>query len=693
MKYNKRILHLCNLQNVIFVLFGASVLLHFVESSHLKSGWGVLLQILLLMMAVVGCAVTLALRDYVNSVMKNATIDVAGIHNKKALEKKIRQLQEQDDTLNIGIMMFDLNNLKKVNDTCGHEAGDVFIRNFASFLTRILTADSFLARYGGDEFMIVQEHTTPEELDAMEERLQKIVAEYNQQAEHEISYAVGYEVSYKNHYYLVTDLIKIADEKMYLDKAEKKRARAGQGENSILDEHTVKSRSSSAGELAGKLSAVLAKQEPESQYAFLLMDVKEFHLINDYWGYETGNEVLRTVLGKLQAFPKVQFAYRFHSDIFACLFDCKDETEAEFLERLGTYKEMISEEILQRYPIQYFSLNTGIYFIPTGNGAVSHAGLPADLPPESQALWCAKRSEHLPEDPETDVDHMISHTNTARKKAQNMPGGICVYSEQLAGEEQQKADVLHSFAQALEKEEFQIYFQPKIEGKAQQITSAEVLVRWLRADGTLWTPDRFLPILEENGYVLSLDYYVYEKAFQWLKHYQSRHPKGLSISLNISPAHFRDVKKFTGDVLALIEKYGIDTHDLIFEITENVYIHNIEAVNAMIQTFHSRGIRISMDDFGSGYSSLNTLKDIAFDEVKIDKRFLEGSLSENGRIVLQEIFHLLKRTKKTIVCEGVETSETAEFLIHAGCDELQGYYYYRPMAAGEFEKVMEGIQG
>ena len=97
----------------------------------------------------------------------------------------------------------------------------------------------------------------------------------------------------------------------------------------------------------------------------------------------------------------------------------------------------------------------------------------------------------------------------------------------------------------------------------------------------------------------------------------------------------------------------------------------------------------SMDDFGSGYSSLNTLKDITFDEVKIDKRFLGDSLTENGRIVLQEIFHLLKRTRKTIVCEGVETREVADFLIQEGCDELQGYYYYRPMKQENFEMLMK----
>ena len=122
---------------------------------------------------------------------------------------------------------------------------------------------------------------------------------------------------------------------------------------------------------------------------------------------------------------------------------------------------------------------------------------------------------------------------------------------------------------------------------------------------------------------------------------------------------------------------------------ESTFIHNIESVNAMIRFFHDKNIRISMDDFGSGYSSLNTLKDILFDEVKIDKRFLSDDLSENGKIVLQEIFHLLKRTKKFIVCEGVETKEMVDFLVGEGCDELQGYYYYKPMNQESFEQLLQ----
>ena len=107
-----------------------------------------------------------------------------------------------------------------------------------------------------------------------------------------------------------------------------------------------------------------------------------------------------------------------------------------------------------------------------------------------------------------------------------------------------------------------------------------------------------------------------------------------------------------------------------------------------IRFFHDRNIRISMDDFGSGYSSLNSLKDILFDEVKIDKHFLSAGLSEKGKIVLEEMFHLLKRTDKWIVCEGVETKEMVDFLIAEGCDELQGFYYYKPMEQEKFEELI-----
>lgn len=153
---------------------------------------------------------------------------------------------------------------------------------------------------------------------------------------------------------------------------------------------------------------------------------------------------------------------------------------------------------------------------------------------------------------EENPDRIISHANTARRIAKEDPLGICVYSGKIEEGELRKADVLHSFRGALEKEEFKIYFQPKVSGTDESIRSAEVLVRWQREDGQIWTPDRFLPVLEETGKIETLDFYVYEMAFQWLEAQKEKGEPQIYLSLNVSPAHFRDVAGFTRQLLELI---------------------------------------------------------------------------------------------------------------------------------------------
>ena len=183
---------------------------------------------------------------------------------------------------------------------------------------------------------------------------------------------------------------------------------------------------------------------------------------------------------------------------------------------------------------------------------------------------------------------------------------------------------------------------------------------------------------------MQLDYYMYEKSFAWM----AAHPGTLPLSLNVSPVHFAHPRQFMKTVTELMARYQVDPDRVILEITEGCYIQNTEVVNQVIQELHQQHIRISMDDFGSGYSSLGSLKDINFDEIKIDRKFVADGLSERGEIVLQEIFHVLKRLKKRIVCEGVETNEVRDFVVQAGCDEIQGYLYYRPMPEEEFDALL-----
>ena len=637
---------LCYLQTALYIVFLISLIAHHKYSRNGK------IFALLVILSLVGCAVSLTLADYLRTMIQNSGFDVAGVHDKKSLEKKLLQLQNADDTLDVGIMMFDLNNLKKINDTYGHEQGDVFIQTFASYLTRILTEDSFLARFGGDEFVIVQNHATWSQLEQMNIQLQTMLDAYNQTADHPISYAVGYDISCKNHYYLIMDLLQIADQKMYQDKRYKKEILAGKTQAHFRS-RLVESISTES--LKEKLFTILTNSNGEKKYAFLMTDVNNFHLINDYWGYETGTDILNFILKKLELFPKTLFVNRYHSDIFVSIIDITGPEYADVKKEITAYNKQTAQEVLGSYPVNYFSLNTGIYYLENGQ------------------IPC---------------DEIISHTNIVRRKAKSSLLGVCEYTEKIALEEQKRADTIHSFQEALSDKEFQIYFQPKINGKEQKITSAEVLVRWKRSNGELWFPDSFLPILEETGEIEALDYYVYEEAFRWLAARKESGLKLIPLSLNVSPVHFRKIQTFTRKVMELIQKYEISSQYLIFEITETTYIHNIEAVNQMIRFFHDQNILISMDDFGSGYSSLNTLKDILFDEVKIDKRFLSDDLTEKGKIVLQEIFHLLKRTHKFIVCEGVETKDMVDFLVEEGCDELQGYYYYKPMEMKKFEKLI-----
>ena len=646
MERNKTIMKLCYLQTTFYIVFLTALITRHRRGISQKT------FAFLIILSLVGCAVSLTLGDYIRNMIRSSGFDVAGVHDKKSLEKKLQQLQNADDTLNVGVMMFDLNNLKKINDTYGHEQGDVFIQTFASYLTRILTEDSFLARFGGDEFVIVQNHATWSQLEQMNIQLQSMLDVYNQTADHPISYAVGYDISCKNHYYLIMDLLQIADQKMYQDKRYKKEQMAKKPQEFCRN---PLAESISTESLKEKLFTILNNSNGEKKYAFLMTDVSNFHLINDYWGYETGTNILNFILKKMELFPQTLFVNRYHSDIFVAVIDITGEEHTAVKNRIIESNKQTTKEVLAAYPVNYLSLNTGIYYL---------------------------------ENMEIPGEEIISHSNIVRIKEKGKLCGVCEYTREIALAEQKRADTIHSFKEALGKKEFQIYFQPKISGREQKIASAEVLVRWKRANGDLWFPDSFLPILEETGEIEALDYYVYETAFQWLTDRREKGLKLLSLSLNVSPVHFRKIHTFTEKVSHLIQKYEIPSQYLIFEITETTYIHNIEAVNHMIRFFHEKNIRISMDDFGSGYSSLNTLKDILFDEVKIDKKFLSDKLTENGKIVLQEIFHLLKRTNKFIVCEGVETKEMVDFLVVEGCDELQGYYYYKPMEMAKFEQLI-----
>ena len=655
MKRNKSILHLCEIilgMLMLILIFNLYLIKLLIDPA---SSYSPMYRLLCLTLALLVSCMVLALiqRELLSRLLTNAYRDVTGIHNKKSLEKRLQELNDRSTTFGIGVMMFDLNNLKQVNDTYGHEKGDEFIQAFAYCLTRILNEHSFLARYGGDEFIIIQDNTSVDELKHMDLQLSALIQEYNVRASLPLSYAVGYEVSYRNHYFMMDDLINAADKNMYQDKFYKKNGHRAldkkKQETSVIP--TV-----SSDYLAEKIRQIRSQASDKLSVALISTDIENFHYINDKYGYQLGNEILNIVYEEMTGSALSLFTARFFSDVFISVADISKETEEALLERIQVMDQKICARIRDTYHISFFRTNSGIYRIPD-----------EDCTPES----------------------MISCANIARRIAKKMITHACLYSPEIDRQEKMQAEILHSFHTALENHEFQIYFQPKICTADQTISSAEVLVRWIRDGKMRWSPDVYIPLFEQNGFVIDLDYEVYDQTFRWLRKFSDRLPKSFRLSLNVSPVHFEQPQTFIEHIQELIDSYGIDPSLLTFEITETTYVNNPLAVNQVIRSLQNRNVQISMDDFGSGYSSLNTLKDLLFDEVKIDRMFLGDNLTENAHIVLQEIFHMLKRMKKSIVCEGVETEEIAAFLKQEGCDEIQGFLYYRPMNSMNFEKLMK----
>lgn len=240
---------------------------------------------------------------------------------------------------------------------------------------------------------------------------------------------------------------------------------------------------------------------------------------------------------------------------------------------------------------------------------------------------------------------------------------------------------------ALDNGEFHLYLQPKVNMVTSKVYGAEALSRWVHPTDGIRRPDMYIPIFEETGFIMQLDMYMFEELCRikarW--HAEEREFAFIPISINMSRLHlFR--KRFVEELYETTQKYGISPAELDIEITENVYLADVTTLNQIVAKLQRYGFFVSIDDFGSGYSALNMLKDIPADIIKIDKEFLQLSTnSDRGKKVIKNIILLCKELKFKVMVEGVETEEQREFLTSFGCEIAQGFYYSRPIPVPEFE--------
>lgn len=241
---------------------------------------------------------------------------------------------------------------------------------------------------------------------------------------------------------------------------------------------------------------------------------------------------------------------------------------------------------------------------------------------------------------------------------------------------------------ALNRHEFTFYLQPKCNLSTGKIVSLESLVRWNHPVRGIVTPDKFIPLLEKNGLITALDIYVWNLVCQWLRSWidNGRRPIPVSVNVSRSDIYAIDISEHFKD---LIERYQLPSNLLIIEITESAYAKDNELITSVVDKLSALGFIVSMDDFGSGYSSLNMLKDMHFDELKIDMAFLK--IKENSQTelkILETIVSMARLLNLTIIAEGIETEKQLELLLNIGCRYGQGYYFYRPIPYEDMAQIL-----
>ena len=301
-------------------------------------------------------------------------------------------------------------------------------------------------------------------------------------------------------------------------------------------------------------------------------------------------------------------------------------------------------------------------------------------------LYCGVAAN---EEGNKDVTPLMTHVMFALTTAKgSYKNNVWFYDSKLHEKEKTENYVESHMHQALRDGEFKFYLQPKMDLQTGRLKGAEALVRWMKSDGSMIYPDEFIPLFERNGFCAKLDLYMVECACRQIREWLDAGTEPIGISVNQSKILFYE-NDYIETLTALIEKYDVPGNLLTLEILEGLAADHVDELNQKISLLQKLGFRISMDDFGSGYSSLNILGNLHIDELKLDRGFLlEVSDGKNARscVIMEQIVQLTRRLKISTVVEGVETVENEKLCLDMGCDLGQGYYYSRPIPREEFNR-------
>lgn len=403
------------------------------------------------------------------------------------------------------------------------------------------------------------------------------------------------------------------------------------------------------------------KQIGDRRITIVYTDIKYFKYINETYGYQVGDALLKDFVAEMvKENNNLLCCARVYSDNFVSAGFLREDLSNEEFRNL-IYRVNLEREA--KFREKY--LNSRLQFC-TGISIID------------------KNSRSL------DDETVVSNANLARKVAKEMDEDCCIlFDNSMMEGIKREVEITSRVPKAITNHELKVYYQPKIETETLRLIGAEALVRWQKPDGTFVYPDQFIPLIERSGQVVDVDYYVYREAFKFVADRMAAGKNVVPISLNVSRVHLNKMH-ILEYIRELFEEYKIPSGMIEFELTESIYLDNTERALELVKGLHKLGTKVSMDDFGSGYSSLNLLSRLPIDIIKLDKVFLrENTLQESDKIIISCVVDMAKRLSITSLCEGVETPEQSDYLKEVGCQIQQGYYFSRPIPQKEFEEFMD----
>jgi diguanylate cyclase (GGDEF)-like protein len=403
--------------------------------------------------------------------------------------------------------------------------------------------------------------------------------------------------------------------------------------------------------------AIVAARRNNTKIAVLFLDLDGFKDINDSLGHAVGDNVLQSVASRLVGCVR-------SSDTVS------RQGGDEFVVLLSEIKQPSDAIITARKILTALT--------------ASHRFDQHDL-----QLMASIGLSTYPEDGQ-DAEILLKNADTAMYQAKKRGhNNYEFFNQDMNARTIERQSIEADLRGAIERQEFVLHYQPKINLQTEKITGAEALIRWLHPNRGLVSPLQFIPIAEESGLILPIGQWVLREACRQARAWQDVGLPAIPVAVNVSSLEFRS-KDFLKNVQAILGDTRLEPRYLELELTESVLMQDAESTASALEALKGMGVRLAVDDFGTGYSSLSYLSRFPIDVLKIDQSFVHKITSDTGdAIITNAVINMGKSLKQRVIAEGVETVDQLTFLLAHGCDEGQGYYFSRPMVAQQFARLLE----